>query len=329
MPTVSAGRGLRQERRGQPDPLVQGPGRQRGDREGARAWLRGGRLRLDRQPRQRRRGARGRGGPRVIRLRARPTWRSRRSSRPASTAPSLVAVRGNYDDVNRLCTELSGGASVGVRERQPAALLRGGLQDTGFEVAEQLGFELPDRVVCPVASGSLFTKIARGFEEWLELGLLEGVASGLPRRPGRGLQPGGAPRSRPVTRSAGRSGPRRSPSRWRSATLPTACSRSTWRAAPAARIDVRHRRGDRRRASGCWPRRPASSPRRPAASPPRCWRSSPSGATSAPTTASCSTSRATGLKTLDAVRDIVSTYEVEPTLDSFTETVPVGGAERV
>ncbi|MGH2768563.1 MAG: pyridoxal-phosphate dependent enzyme, partial [Actinomycetota bacterium] len=49
-----------------------------------------------------------------------------------------------------------------------------GSKTLAFEVAEQLGFELPDRVVCPVASGSLFTKIARGFEEWLELGILDG-----------------------------------------------------------------------------------------------------------------------------------------------------------
>jgi threonine synthase len=49
-----------------------------------------------------------------------------------------------------------------------------GSKTLGFEIAEQLGFELPDRVVCPVASGSLFTRIARGFEEWLEVGLIEG-----------------------------------------------------------------------------------------------------------------------------------------------------------
>jgi threonine synthase len=50
-----------------------------------------------------------------------------------------------------------------------------GSKTLAFEVAEQLGFELPDRIVCPVASGSLFTKIARGFEEWIELGLVEGA----------------------------------------------------------------------------------------------------------------------------------------------------------
>ena len=49
-----------------------------------------------------------------------------------------------------------------------------GSKTLAFETVEQLGFELPDRVVCPIASGSLFTKIARGFEEWLELGLVEG-----------------------------------------------------------------------------------------------------------------------------------------------------------
>jgi threonine synthase len=86
----------------------------------------------------------------------------------------LVAVRGNYDDVNRLCTELSGErdwAFVNVNLRPYYAE---GSKTIAFEVAEQLGFELPDRIVAPVASGSLFTKIARGFEEWLEVGLLDG-----------------------------------------------------------------------------------------------------------------------------------------------------------
>jgi threonine synthase len=86
----------------------------------------------------------------------------------------LVAVRGNYDDVNRLCTELSAEhpwAFVNVNLRPYYAE---GSKTLAFEVAEQLGFEIPDHVVCPVASGSLFTKIARGYEEWIELGLLNG-----------------------------------------------------------------------------------------------------------------------------------------------------------
>jgi threonine synthase len=87
----------------------------------------------------------------------------------------LVGVRGTYDDVNRLCTELSAEhpwAFVNVNLRPYYSQ---GSKTIGFEVAEQLGFELPDRVVCPVASGSLFTQIAKGFEEWLELGLIEGT----------------------------------------------------------------------------------------------------------------------------------------------------------
>jgi threonine synthase len=88
---------------------------------------------------------------------------------------NLVAVRGNYDDVNRLCTELSGDhpwAFVNINVRPYYAE---GSKTLAFETVEQLGFELPDRVVAPIASGSLFTKIARGFEEWLELGLVEGA----------------------------------------------------------------------------------------------------------------------------------------------------------
>jgi threonine synthase len=86
----------------------------------------------------------------------------------------LVKVEGSYDDVNRLCTQLAGErdwAFVNVNVRPYYAE---GSKTIGFEVAEQLGFELPDRVISPVASGSLFTKIARGFEEWLEVGLLDG-----------------------------------------------------------------------------------------------------------------------------------------------------------
>ena len=87
---------------------------------------------------------------------------------------NLVAVNGNYDDVNRLCTELAGEhdwAFVNINMRPYYAE---GSKTLAFEIAEQLGFELPDRVVAPIASGSLFTKLARGFEEWLEVGLVEG-----------------------------------------------------------------------------------------------------------------------------------------------------------
>ncbi|UJA20211.1 threonine synthase [Thermoleophilia bacterium SCSIO 60948] len=86
----------------------------------------------------------------------------------------LVGVDGNYDDVNRLCTELAQSrpwAFVNVNLRPYYAE---GSKTLAYETAEQLGFELPDRVVSPIASGSLFTKIAKGFGEWLDIGLLEG-----------------------------------------------------------------------------------------------------------------------------------------------------------
>jgi threonine synthase len=86
----------------------------------------------------------------------------------------LVGVRGNYDDVNRLCTELAETrpwAFVNVNLRPYYAE---GSKTLAYETVEQLGWSLPDRVVCPIASGSLFTRLGRGFTEWLELGLVEG-----------------------------------------------------------------------------------------------------------------------------------------------------------
>lgn len=87
---------------------------------------------------------------------------------------TLVGVSGNYDDVNRLCTELAaerGWAFVNVNLRPYYAE---GSKTLAYETVEQLGWRLPDRVVCPIASGSLFTKIGRGFEEWRSLGLVAG-----------------------------------------------------------------------------------------------------------------------------------------------------------
>jgi threonine synthase len=87
---------------------------------------------------------------------------------------NLVGVRGNYDDVNRLCTQLAEArpwAFVNVNLRPYYAE---GSKTLAYETVEQLGWELPDRVVVPIASGSLFTKLGRGFAEWLEVGLVEG-----------------------------------------------------------------------------------------------------------------------------------------------------------
>ena len=87
---------------------------------------------------------------------------------------NLVGIRGNYDDVNRLCTELAQArpwAFVNVNLRPYYAE---GSKTLAYETIEQLGWELPDRIVAPIASGSLFTKLGRGIDEWRELGLVAG-----------------------------------------------------------------------------------------------------------------------------------------------------------
>src|SRR5829696_3364346 len=87
---------------------------------------------------------------------------------------NLVGVRGNYDDVNRLCTQLAETrpwAFVNVNLRPYYAE---GSKTLAYETVEQLGWTLPDRIVGPIASGSLFTKLAKGMRDWLELGLVEG-----------------------------------------------------------------------------------------------------------------------------------------------------------
>jgi threonine synthase len=86
----------------------------------------------------------------------------------------LVGIRGTYDDVNRLCTELSQThpwAFVNVNLRP---YYSEGSKTLAFETIEQLGWKLPDRVVAPIASGSMFTKVAKGMSDWIELGLVDG-----------------------------------------------------------------------------------------------------------------------------------------------------------
>ena len=87
---------------------------------------------------------------------------------------SLVAVNGNYDDVNRLASEIAGEqdgwAFVNVNVRPYYAE---GSKTLGFEIAEQLGWRLPEQIVIPVASGSQLTKVDKAFQELIELGLVE------------------------------------------------------------------------------------------------------------------------------------------------------------
>ena len=85
----------------------------------------------------------------------------------------VVAVKGNYDDVNRLCSEVADTlpwAFVNVNMRPFYAE---GSKSLGFETAEQLGWRLPDHVVVPVASGALLTKIHRAFGELIAIGAVD------------------------------------------------------------------------------------------------------------------------------------------------------------
>ena len=90
---------------------------------------------------------------------------------------TLVAVEGNYDDVNRVASELAGEhddwAFVNVNVRPYYAE---GSKTLGFEVAEQLGWRLPEQVVIPVASGSQLTKVDKAFRELGSLGLVDPTA---------------------------------------------------------------------------------------------------------------------------------------------------------
>ena len=86
---------------------------------------------------------------------------------------TLVAVEGNYDEVNRLCSEIAENedwAFVNVNVRPYYAE---GSKTLGYEVAEQLGWRLPRQVVIPMASGSLLTKVDKAFGELTKLGLVE------------------------------------------------------------------------------------------------------------------------------------------------------------
>ncbi len=167
-------RGVDQERRRQSDPLVQGPRRRGRAGQGARARLR----------------------------RRSPAPRPATSRTPSPRTPpppgssSYVFVPADLEEQKLLATGVYGtrlvgvqrqlrrrqpalhrarrDAAVGVRQRQPAPLLRRGLEDARLRDRRAARLDASRPVVCPIASGSLFTKIGRGLTEWLELGLIEG-----------------------------------------------------------------------------------------------------------------------------------------------------------
>ena len=103
--------------------------------------------------------------------------------------PTVVAVEGNYDDVNRLCSEISGEypwAFVNINIRPYYAE---GSKTLAFETVEQMGWKTPDQVVVPIASGSLLTKIWKGFKEMERLGLIGQVSTRINGAQAEGCSP--------------------------------------------------------------------------------------------------------------------------------------------
>lgn len=91
-------------------------------------------------------------------------------------SPTVMAVKGNYDQVNRLCSEVANTYGWGFVNINLRPYYSEGSKTLGFEVAEQLGWQLPDHIVAPLASGSLFGKIYKGFREFVDVGLVEDKA---------------------------------------------------------------------------------------------------------------------------------------------------------
>src|SRR5207244_1439149 len=91
----------------------------------------------------------------------------------------VVRVRGTYDDVNRLCSQVADRFGWGVVNVNLRSYYGEGSKTVAFEIAEQLGWRLPTAVVAPMAGGSLVTKLAKGFKELIAAGLVRGAAPRL------------------------------------------------------------------------------------------------------------------------------------------------------
>ena len=86
---------------------------------------------------------------------------------------TLVRIAGSYDQVNRLCSQIADERRWGFVNVNLRPYYAEGSKTVGFEIAEQLGWRLPDNVVVPMAGGSLITKIKKAFDELIQLGLVE------------------------------------------------------------------------------------------------------------------------------------------------------------
>ncbi|MDA8104705.1 MAG: threonine synthase [Nitrospiraceae bacterium] len=91
--------------------------------------------------------------------------------------PNLVAVDGNYDDVNRLCSEIANKYSWAFVNINIRPFYAEGSKTLGFEIIEQLGWKAPDNVVVPCASGSLLTKVWKSFKEFKDIGIIKALGT--------------------------------------------------------------------------------------------------------------------------------------------------------
>ena len=103
--------------------------------------------------------------------------------------PRIIAVRGTYDDVNRLCTQVADKYRWGFANINLRAYYAEGAKSYGFEIAEQLGWRFPRHVVSPVAGGTLLPRILKGFEELRKVGLVEGALPAIHAAQAAGCSP--------------------------------------------------------------------------------------------------------------------------------------------
>ena len=89
--------------------------------------------------------------------------------------PTILAIAGNYDDVNRLCTQVADRLGWGFVNINLRSYYAEGAKTMGFEIVEQLGWRYPQHIVSPVAGGTLLPRIARGLRELKQIGLVEGT----------------------------------------------------------------------------------------------------------------------------------------------------------
>ena len=101
----------------------------------------------------------------------------------------IVRIDGNYDHVNRLCSQIADKHRWGFVNVNLRPYYAEGSKTVGYEIAEQLGWRLPDNVVVPMAGGSLITKIYKAFKELIDARIRGREAGKIFRRAGHGVQP--------------------------------------------------------------------------------------------------------------------------------------------